>query len=158
MSKNLLKNEWASLDSDELKILLNHRIGGPGQIDPTESKVFLPLAGSVCRLVLTYRGTEIVEIKPGSAFDSDEWTRIVEEIEQSVLTGPTKIGREYAFSSFRVKGSWRGNQSGVQILPPPNDAPQADVEMAEHPFILEFPIRVSNLWPLTNHRRMREHR
>jgi hypothetical protein len=30
--------------------------------------------------------------------------------------------------------------------------------MAEHPFILEFPVQNTGLWPLTNHRRMREHR
>jgi hypothetical protein len=30
--------------------------------------------------------------------------------------------------------------------------------MAEHPFILEFPVKASDLWPLTNHRRLREHR
>ena len=30
--------------------------------------------------------------------------------------------------------------------------------MAEHPFILEFPVKASQLWPITNYRRMREHR
>jgi hypothetical protein len=30
--------------------------------------------------------------------------------------------------------------------------------MAEHPFILEFPIRETNVWTITNHRRRREHR
>jgi hypothetical protein len=69
-----------------------------------------------------------------------------------------KVGREYSFSSFRVLGSWRGKLSGVQILPPPDDAPRSPVELAEHPFILEFPMKVSDFWPVTNHRRLREHR
>ena len=30
--------------------------------------------------------------------------------------------------------------------------------MAEHPFILEYPVKVSDLWPITNFRRRREHR
>lgn len=30
--------------------------------------------------------------------------------------------------------------------------------MAEHPFILEVPIAANDLWPITNHRRLREHR
>jgi hypothetical protein len=30
--------------------------------------------------------------------------------------------------------------------------------MAEHPFILEYPVRVSDLWPITNFRRKRMHR
>ena len=77
---------------------------------------------------------------------------------KSILAGPIKVGREYSFSSFRVEGWWRGESSGVQILPAPDDAPRADVESAEHPFILEFPVQVSDLWRLTNYRRMREHR
>jgi hypothetical protein len=36
--------------------------------------------------------------------------------------------------------------------------PRPEVEIADHPFILEFPIKVSNYWPVTNHRRMQEHR
>jgi hypothetical protein len=48
----------------------------------------------------------------------------------------------------------------VQILPPPPDAPKPAYEMAAHPFILEFPIigAPDDLWPITNHRRRREHR
>jgi len=30
--------------------------------------------------------------------------------------------------------------------------------MADHPFVLEFPLRGSDLWLVTNHRRLREHR
>jgi len=109
-------------------------------------------------VVLTFRDNKIAAIEPGPAFDADEWQRVSDEIEGSVLTGPMKVGREYSFSSFRVEGSWRGEGSGVQILPPPEDAPRAPVEIAEHPFILEFPLREAGLWPITNHRRMQEHR
>ena len=69
--------------------------------------------------------------------------QVVEEIERTELY---KIGRDCSFSSFRVTGSWRGKRSGVQILPPPPDAPQTSIEIAEHPFILEFPVKVSDLW------------
>ena len=69
-----------------------------------------------------------------------------------------KVGRDYSFSSFRVSGSWQGRRSGVQILPPPDEAPSAPYEMAEHPFILEFPVKASDVWPITNYRRIREHR
>jgi hypothetical protein len=108
--------------------------------------------------VLTFREKKIVAIEPGQAFDVSEWNRVSEEIEKSILAGPLRVGREYSFSSFRVLASWRGDRSGVQILPPPDDAPRAHVEMAAHPFILEFPIQASDFWPVTNHRRMREHR
>ncbi len=161
MPKNLLRSNWAELDSAELRLLLAKRIGGLGQYrDRSENpnKLYLPLADSTCRIVLIFRGNEISTIERGPAFDASEWDRIGKEIENSILAGPMKVGRNYSFSSFRVSGSWRGERSGVQILPPPDDAPRAPIEMAEHPFILEFPIRVSDFSPITNHRWMREHR
>jgi hypothetical protein len=83
---------------------------------------------------------------------------IRDEIETSILVGPPKVGRDYSFSSLPVNGSWRGNRSGVQILAPPADAPQSPFKKAEHPLILEFPIIGCELWPITNHRRLLEHR
>jgi hypothetical protein len=161
MATNLLRPAWGQLDSHELRILLDNRIGGPGQYEgraTNPDRIHLPLAGAQCRVVLTYCDRQIVSVEPGQAFDAAEWDRIVAEIETSVLTGPTKVGRDYSFSSYRVRGSWRGQRSGVQILPPHPDAPAAEYEMAEHPFILEFPLQESGLWPITNYRRLREHR
>ena len=157
---NLLSDAWKNFDSYELRLLLDKHIGGPGQYDKSAgspNKLYLPLARQSCRIALTFRDKKIVAIEPGPAFDSAEWNRMSKEITES-LVGPVKIGRDFSFSGFRVQGSWRGLHSGVQILPPPNTAPRAPVELAEHPFILEFPIVVSDSWPLTNHRRMRQHR
>ena len=161
MISNLLRTTWTNLDSFELRLLLAEHIGGPSQYDGLRNnpnKLYLPLAGSSCRIRLIFRGNKIIAIEPGPAFNLAEWERVSEEIEQSILAGSPKVGREYSFSSFRVPGSWRGDCSGVQILPPPDDAPRAHVELAEHPFILEFSITVSDFWPITNHRRLREHR
>src|SRR5258706_11592272 len=143
MAENLLRASWAKLDSQELRLLLNKRIGGTGQIDSREAnliRLYLPLAGESCRVALTYEDKKIVAVEPGSAFDAAEWQRIADEKENAILVGPLKVGREYSFSSFRVPGSWRGERCGVQILPPPPEAPRASVGIAEHPFILEFPI------------------
>ena len=161
VAENLLRPAWTSLDSAELRLLLDERIGGLGQYvdrDREPNKLYLPLAGATSRLVLIFRDKKIAAIEPGEAFDRAEWKRIDEEIEESILAGTMKIGRDYSFSSFRVSGSWRGELSGFQILPPPEDAPRAPVEIAEHPFILEFPLRETGLWRITNHRRMRDHR
>jgi hypothetical protein len=163
MVENLLRESWANLDSHELRLLLDARIGGPGQYDGRDAnpnKLYLPLARASCRVALTFRGKKIVAVEPGPAFDATEWEKIANEIENAILVGPPKVGREYSFSNFRVPGSWRGARSGVQILPPSPEAPRAPVEMAEHPFILEFPIigAPDDLWPITNYRRMREHR
>jgi hypothetical protein len=161
MATNLLRPAWGQLDSHELRILLDNRIGGPGQYDGRATdpdRIHLPLAGSQCRVTLTYCDRKIASVEPGQAFDASEWTGIAEEIENSVLTGTMKVGRDYSFSSYRVHGFWQGQRSGVQILPPHPDAPAANVENAEHPFILEFPLQVSGLWDITNYRRLREHR
>jgi len=159
MTTDLLQSGWTNLDSAELRFILLERIGRPGQYDGRDSNpntFYLPLAGSSCRIKLTFSDSkQIVAIEPGPAFDAAQWNQVVEEIERS---GPYKVGRDCSFSSFRVAGSWRGKRSSVQILPPPADAPRAPVEMAEHPFILEYPVKVSDLWPITNFRRMREHR
>jgi hypothetical protein len=159
MATNLLRSAWDQLDSHELRILLHERIGGPGQYDGRDAapdRIHLPLAGAQSRIILTFCGRQIVSVEAGPAFNAAEWDRIAGEIETSVLTGPTQVGRDYSFSSYRVRGSWRGERSGVQILPPHPEAPQAPCEMAEHPFLLEFPIRASGLWSITNHRRLRE--
>jgi len=161
MSNNLLRPGWQQLDSHELRLLLDSRIGGPGQYDSEAAdpnRIYLPLAREKCRVALVFSGKRIVGVEPGQAFDVAEWQSIAEEIETSVLNGVTKMGRGYSFSSFRVQGSWRGERSGVQILPPMPEAPRADVEGAEHPFILEYPLQASAFWPITNHRRQREHR
>src|SRR5262245_42540996 len=141
MTDNLLSEKWTELDSAELRLLLDQRIGGPGQYDGRSedpNKLYLPLAAASCRISLAFRDKKIVAIEAGPAFDAAEWKTLSAEIEKSILAGPTKIGREFSFSSFRVSGWWRGARSGVQILPPPDGAPRAPVEIAEHPFILEF--------------------
>jgi hypothetical protein len=163
MAENLLLETWANLDSHELRLLLDKRIGGPGQFDGRDAnpdRFYLPLARASCRVVLTFQDKKITAIEPGPAFDAAMWQKIADEIENAILVGPPKVGREYSFSSFRVPGFWRGLRSGVQILPPASQAPQAPIEMAAHPFILEFPIigAPDDLWSITNHRRMREHR
>jgi [ribosomal protein S5]-alanine N-acetyltransferase len=159
--ENLLRPTWSALDSAEFRLVLDRHIPGPGQYsgrDDEPNTLYLPLAGDSCRISLAFKDGRINAVTRGPAFDSAEWQRICDEIDRAILTGPTRVGREFSFSSFRVQGSWRGLRSGVQILPPPEDAPRAPVEMAAHPFILEFPIREASAWPITNHRRMREHR
>jgi len=161
MEENLLRKTWANLDSQELRLLLNKRIvGGSGQFDGREAnpnKFYLPLARESCRVALTLKNKRIIAVEPGPAFDAAEWNKIAEEIENAVLIGTPKVGREYSFSNRPVTGSWRGARSGVQILPPPSEAPRAPMS---NPFILEFPIvgAPDDLWLITNHRRIREHR
>ena len=159
MPNNLLI--WPKLQPTELMILLHEHMGGTWQGDISvrrPSKLYIPLAGSTCRVMLKFKGPKIVGIEPGEAFVRPQWDQISSEIENSILKGPTRVGREYSFSGRRVTGSWRGENSRVQILPPPSDIPRVPTESGDHPFILEFPLTAAGLDKVTNHRRLRRHR
>jgi Apea-like HEPN len=159
MAENLYRYSWRNnLDQADLRLLLMERIGHPGQRDGSPNVLHLPLARDLCRVSLVYKDSTITRIEPGAAFDRLEWDRICSEIDDSIIKGPRKVGREFSFTTLRPEGWWRGELSGVQILPPPEDAPRPPGEGADNPFILEFPIQEASLWPITNYRRMREHR
>jgi hypothetical protein len=162
MATNLLAGKWPDLDRTELRLLLHEVVGGPGQFmnrAANPNRFHLPLAGPSCRVTLVFdKAGTLDAIEPGPAFDAAQWEQIAEEIDSSLLAGPRKVGREFSFCGHRVVGSWRGPKSGVQIVPPPDDAPRAPVELAQHPFILEFPLTETRRWPVTNYRRKRDHR
>jgi hypothetical protein len=158
---SLMPNSWKSFDPYELRLLLDKHFGGPGQydnIDDFPNKLYLPLARVECVIALGFRDDKIISIEPGQAFDDAKWQLSRRQIETSILGGPMKVGRDYSFSRHRVTGSWRGAGSGAQILPPPPGAPTAPMEMADNPFILEFPVKASDQPELTNYRRIRQHR
>ena len=159
MPNNLLI--WPNLQPTELLILLHEHMGGTWQGDISvrkPSKLYIPMFGPTCQVMLRFDGPKIDTIEPGQAFDRRQWEQISNEIENSVLKGPTGVGRECGFSGRRVTGSWRGKLSGVQILPPPGDLPRVPSSFGDHPFILEFPLMKSNLDRLNNHRELRKHR
>jgi hypothetical protein len=154
---NLLEPTWTNLDSEELRLFLQHRFGGGlGQIDGDDGKLYLPAARAQSRIALTFTGTKIGTVEPGMAFDATEWEGVRSDIEHSLLSGLPKVGRGYSFSSLPVEGSWRGIRSGVQVLPAPAGAPRYGG--AQDPLILEFPINDGGLLFITYHRRRREHR
>ena len=160
MGENLLKREWANLEFDDLRVLLEDRIGAPGQFSgkPGDNRLYLPLAGNSCRVALRFKGNRISAVERGPAFDPAEWSQIDATIDALLSTAPDKIGRNITFSGKRVAGWWRGAKSGVQILPPPVGAPAVPTEMGEHPFVLEFPLHSDTALQVTNKRRLREHR
>jgi hypothetical protein len=150
MAENLLRDTWADLDQADLRRLLQEQFGHSGQYDGDENVIHLPFAREQCRISLTYKGAKIVAIEPGLAFDRQEWDRICAEIEGPIMNGPRRVGRDISFNTKGVEGWWRGERSGVQILPAPESAPRAN-EGADNPFILEFPIRDAGRWPATNY-------
>jgi hypothetical protein len=100
---------WPNLDPTELMILLHERMRGTWQGDISirnPSKLYIPMFGPTCRVMLRFNGPKIVAIEPDQAFDRTQWDQISNEIEHSILRGPTRVGREYSFSGRRVTGSW----------------------------------------------------
>ena len=155
---NLLKPEWAP-KLDELRELLRDRIGEPGQTcSELDSRFYLPLAGAQCRVALRFDGSFISSVEPRPEFDPDQWAEISSAMDVLLQTKPTKVGRNIAFSLYRVTGWWRGERSGPQILSPPPDAPAIAWEMGAHPFILEVPLYSDTSFQVMNWRRVREHR
>ena len=83
MTTDLLPTSWTDLDSAELRFILLECIGKPGQYDGRDSNpntFYLPLAGSSCRVKLTFsESKQIVAIEPGPAFDAAQWEKVVED-------------------------------------------------------------------------------
>ncbi len=134
--------DWKDAEPAELRILLDERIGGPGQyadLKGAPNKLSIPRAGQACKLILIFKDQRVSRIERGPAFDEGQWRAIVREIGTSLLVGVPKTARDLAFSSYRVDGSWRGERSGLQILPAPPQAPRPGIDGGEQPFILEFP-------------------
>ena len=155
LSKDILENH-----PYELRLVLDELVGGPGQYDEVHKNpmFYIPLAGASCQVVLAFKDKRISSIKRGPALDEKKWGSICKQIEARIRSGRSKFGREFSFSSFRVQGSWRGDCSHVQIMPAPEDAPSAPLEIAAHPFILEFPLVESDSLSITNDRWRRGHR
>lgn len=159
-TRNLLDEVPAGVDLYELRALLDLRIGGPGQYDgESKRRLYLPQARDACRVVLIYAKDSLAtlqRIERGAAFDENQWHQVLKEVQDSLLSGPMRVGRDYCFSGRRVLGSWRGMKSGIQILPAPVGVPRAPVETAQHPFVLECPLQETREWRVTNDRRRRQ--
>src|SRR5262249_50099301 len=134
MGENLLRDSWADLDQTDLRLLLQERIGRPGQYDSDENVIHLPLGREQCRVSLTYKGAKIIAIEAGLAFDREEWDRICAEIEGPIMKGPLRVGRDISFNTKGVGGWWRGERSEVQNLPHPKNDHHANTAPAI-PFI-----------------------
>ena len=117
----------------------------------------LPLAGETCQIIVRFKVKKINFIKRGSAFDADKWNETAAEIDKLLIDGDHAIGREFSFSKGPVKGFWRGKNSGVQICPPPPNAPLPNTPAGDNPFILEFPIKLSGNSIVDRHRRIKQH-
>ena len=153
--ENLLRPDWSRLDPGDLIAVLSQTFGG-SQL-ATDDAVSYPTADEA-RITISYEGARIAAITPDRAFDPREWENVATRIEKELVESVPAVARRIAFCHYRVKGWWRSDTLGVQILPPPPEAPDAPVEYADHPFVLEYPVMRSSNFLITNQRDAREYR
>jgi hypothetical protein len=158
---NLFRKTWGNLDSHELKLLFNEKIGGNGQVDgdiTEDAPFYLPMADDTCQIEIRFKNKKINSILPGKGFDKEKWVEISKLIDELISSGQKKVGRQISFSAKPVNGYWYGANSNIQIYPPPQNALMPNELIAENPFVLEFPFVRCGINRIDSYRLRREHR
>jgi hypothetical protein len=107
-------------------------------------------------LCVRCKSGKVKAIEAGPGFSNEELKILKAKVASELVASPvTKIERAILFSSHPVKGCYR---SGVrlQIGDAPESAPKPPVVKADHPFVLEFPLRQSSDEFITVQRRSRQ--
>jgi hypothetical protein len=87
---------------------------------------------------------ELVEIRPGPALTSETLRQLQSKIFSDLVEDEgTSIQRCILFASQPVMGCFRSRTDRLRILPPPTNAPKPPYLVADHPFVLEFPMHGS---------------
>jgi hypothetical protein len=102
-----------------------------------------PSEGANFAVELRYDDGVLVDIVSGPALTRLDLDAIRKQIDVDILApAETQVGRVVLFSSVPVTGYFRYGDR-FQWVPLPSDAPRPPVQMAEHPFLLEFNFRNS---------------
>lgn len=102
------------------------------------------------------KNDQIVSIEPGPGYSDTELASLKEKVRTTLIESSGSVIRsDILFSSKPVKGSYRDPRDRLQIYPAPENAPRPNVLSADHPFILEFPLKSSSDGFVTNNRAMR---
>ena len=154
MSENLLPQlDALQLDHYELLNLLGFHLGGSCTTE--DNSVIYPCKDSYIVKVRS-KNDRILSIEPGPGFSKDKFASLKDKIRSTLFDSPGQVIRaDILFTSKPVKGCFRATNGQLQILPAPDHAPRPPVTIADHPFILEFPIKSSSDGFVTNNRAMR---
>ena len=154
MPENLLVQlEAPALDHYELLSLMGFHFGGSCTIE--DNNVIYPCKDAYIVKVRS-KNDQILSIEAGPGFREKEFAFFKEKVQSTLIDSPSRtIRADILFSSKPVKGCFRAATDQLQILPAPDRAPRPPVIIADHPFILEFPIKSSSDGFVTNNRAMR---
>jgi hypothetical protein len=142
------------VDDRELLYLLERDYGHP-QI--SDRNVLIYPGAERYAIAISEKDGRIKSIQSGPGFDRAIWEQFKGSVRRVLIdqaAGPS-IAAYVLFSSRPIIGSFRSSSGLIQIRQAPPEAPRPGVVDADHPFILEFPIRRSTDGFLTNMRRLR---
>lgn len=154
MPDNLLSQLVApGLDHYELLTLMGSHWGGSCTTE--DNSVLYPCTESYVVKVRT-KNDQIISIEPGPGFSENTLVLLKDKIRTTLIESSGLVIRaDILFSSKPVNGSFRSTSDQLQIVPAPHHAPRPPMMIADHPFILEFPIKSSSDGFVTNNRAMR---
>lgn len=154
MPDNLLSQlDALGLDHYELLTLMGSHWGGSCTTE--DNSVLYPCTESYVVKART-KNDQIISIEPGPGFSENTLVPLKDKIRTTLIESSGSIIRaDILFSSKPVKGSFRITDGQLQIIPAPDHAPHPPMMIADHPFILEFPIKCSSDGFVTNNRAMR---
>jgi len=154
MGNNLIRDLFpVGADDDEVLEFLQRHYGSARSTP--DNDVVYPNTERFALWVRCKSG-KIKAIEAGSGFSNEELKILKAKVASELVASPaTKIERAILFSSHPVKGCYR---SGVrlQVGEAPESAPKPPVVKADHPFVLEFPLRQSSDEFITVQRRSRQ--
>jgi hypothetical protein len=154
MPDNLLSQlDAPGLDHYELLTLMGFH--WRGSCTTEDNSVLYPCTESYVVKIRT-KNDQIVSIEPGTGYSDAALASLKEKVRTTLIESSGSVIRaDILFSSKPVKGSFRATKDRLQIYPPPENAPRPGVLSADHPFILEFPLKSSSDGFVTNNRAMR---
>lgn len=128
-----------SVDHEELQEVLRLRYKTLWRVDKNE---FTFPAAHDYALKLKFKDGEIVEITAGKSLSKQELDGLLEQVESDLKDERiAEYGVEILFAHRPVAGGFRFGSLPMQILPPPPEGPRPQYQ-GDHPFILEYPMRV----------------
>jgi len=154
MATNLLPQLLPEgVDDHELLHIISSHFNS-GRSTPTD-EVDYPAADHYA-LRIRHKNSRLVEIQRGPALTDVILQTLKDKVQSELVDSDGEtIQRCIIFSSRPVKGFFRAEKLPLQICPAPINAPQPRQLIADHPFVLEFPIKKSRNGYISMSRRTR---
>lgn len=106
------------------------------------------------RLKIEMHHGQITKVVAGDSLSGQELDELLDQVDADLMDNRiAEYGRDILFAPRPVAGGFRFSSLPMQILPPPAEAPRTPQVMADHPFVLEYPIRAYRTSELRHRRR-----